>query len=435
MQYQYLRHRGASGTPALPAPVVSSLPFSSSRAWAVLALLWGCAALNYVDRLLLTTMRSSLRAALPMSDAQFGLLSTVFLVVYALGSPVAGFIADKVGRTRVIVGSLAAWSLLTLATAWVTSYEQLLVTRVLLAIAQTAAMPASVALVVDYHRDSSRSLASGLLLSGAMSGAALAGLGGWLAERYDWTYAFQLFGWLGLGYALLLGLFLRDVPVETTTNAPASPVGTAPVGFGAALAHLFTNGGYLLLLGVACTLGIVGWSIVGWMPTFMQERFALTQGDAGLATTICLNVAALAGMLAGGAWAGRWSRRNPRAPVLVGMIGVAIATPAVLLLAHAPTLQLGLAGLAVYGFFRYFSDANLMPTLCLYVDPRYRATSWGLSTLFSSTIGGLGIYAAGALRDRHVDATRIFHFGVANLVVCAVILLILSRRTPTVSPA
>ncbi len=418
-----LRPRGAVSVVPSPSP-------SSSRAWAIVALLALCAALSYVDRLLLTTMRSSLREALPMTDAQFGLLSTVFLVVYALCSPVAGFVADKVGRHRVIVGSLAAWSLLTLATAWVRNYEQLMLLRALLAVAQAAAMPASVALVVDYHRGSTRSLASGLLLSGAMSGAALAGLGGWFAERHDWTYAFQLFGWLGLGYAVVLGLFLRDTPSASVT--PTSEAAT-PVGFGAALAHLFTNPGYLLLLGVACTLGIVGWSIVGWMPTFMQERYAMTQGDAGLATTICLNVAALAGMLVGGAWAGCWSRRNPRAPVFVAVIGVALAAPAVLLLAHAETLYLGLAGLAAYGCLRYFSDANLMPTLCLYVDPRYRATSWGLSTLFSSTIGGLGIYAAGWLRDQHVEATRIFHFGVANLVACAVILFILSRRMPTVT--
>lgn len=49
-----------------------------------MALLWVSAALNYVDRLILTTMRNSLKEAIPMTDAQFGLLTTVFLVVYAV---------------------------------------------------------------------------------------------------------------------------------------------------------------------------------------------------------------------------------------------------------------------------------------------------------------------------------------------------------------
>ena len=389
-----------------------------------MALLWVCAALNYVDRLILTTMRSSLKEAIPMSDAQFGLLTTVFLVVYAFASPFAGFLADRMSRSRVIMVSLLAWSLVTLATAWVTNYEQLFASRVLLAVAQAACMPASVALIVDYHRGSTRSIASGLLLSGAMTGGALAGFGGWFADRHDWTYAYQVFGWIGIGHAVLVLLFLKDIATPAATGSGAQ---TSQVSIGEAFAHLFTNRAYLLVLGYACTLGIVGWSVVGWMPTFMKERFAMSQGEAGFTTTIALNAAALVGMLVGGAWAGRWSRTNPKAPVLVSVIGLVIAAPAVLLLAHTSVLHVALACLAVYGCARFFSDANAMPVLCLYVDPRYRATSWGVSTLFSSSIGGLGIYAAGVVRDAQIDVSRMFLFAFISMVLCAGLLALLSR--------
>jgi len=187
-----------------------------------------------------------------MTDAQFGLLTTVFLVVYAVASPFAGFLADRLSRSRVILASLLAWSLVTLATTWVTTYDQLLLSRVALAITQAACMPASVALIVDYHRGSTRSIASGLLLSGAMTGGALAGFGGWFADRHDWTYAYQVFGWIGLGHAVLVLLFLKDQTV------PAGPVAQPPrVSLGDAFAHLFTNRSYLLVLGYACTLAQV----------------------------------------------------------------------------------------------------------------------------------------------------------------------------------
>ena len=403
---------------------MTSAPALPARAWIIVALLWVCAALNYVDRLILTTMRSSLKEAIPMSDAQFGLLTTVFLVVYAFASPFAGFLADRMSRSRVIMVSLLAWSLVTLATAWVTNYEQLLASRVLLAVAQAACMPASVALIVDYHRGSTRSIASGLLLSGAMTGGALAGFGGWFADRHDWTYAYQVFGWIGIGHAVLVLLFLKDIATPAATGSGAQ---TSQVSIGEAFAHLFTNRAYLLVLGYACTLGIVGWSVVGWMPTFMKERFAMSQGEAGFTTTIALNAAALVGMLVGGAWAGRWSRTNPKAPVLVSVIGLVIAAPAVLLLAHTSVLHVALACLAVYGCARFFSDANAMPVLCLYVDPRYRATSWGVSTLFSSSIGGLGIYAAGLVRDAQIDVSRMFLFAFVSMVLCAGLLALLSR--------
>jgi len=50
----------------LPAP--AQLP---SRAWLTVGLLWGAACLNYVDRLMITTMRGSIKEAIPMTEAQF----------------------------------------------------------------------------------------------------------------------------------------------------------------------------------------------------------------------------------------------------------------------------------------------------------------------------------------------------------------------------
>src|SRR5579863_10224587 len=83
---------------------------SAVRAWRVVALLWGVGGLNYLDRVMITTMRGSIEGAIPMTESQFGLLTAVFLAVYAVLSPLAGFLADRFGRSRVIVISLLAWS-------------------------------------------------------------------------------------------------------------------------------------------------------------------------------------------------------------------------------------------------------------------------------------------------------------------------------------
>ena len=68
-----------------------------------------------------------------------------------------------------------------------------------------------------------------------------------------------------------------------------------------------------------------------------------------------------------------------------------------------------------------------MSVLCLDVDSRYRVTSWGVSTLFSSFIGGLSIYATGWVRDAHIDITYLFHFAVGSVLLCAVFMAVLSR--------
>src|SRR4051812_43964089 len=97
--------------PPKSARSISTDPKLPPGAWLVVGLLWMVGCLNYLDRVLVTTMRGSLVDAIPMTEAQFGLLTSVFLWVYAFLSPFAGFLADRFSRSRVIVGSLLAWSL------------------------------------------------------------------------------------------------------------------------------------------------------------------------------------------------------------------------------------------------------------------------------------------------------------------------------------
>ena len=99
------------------------------KAWLIVAVLWVVGCLNYLDRVLLTTMRDSIKAAIPMGDGDFGLLTTAFLISYGVLSPLGGWCADRFNRSRVILASLVAWSAATLATAYAQSYEQLLITR------------------------------------------------------------------------------------------------------------------------------------------------------------------------------------------------------------------------------------------------------------------------------------------------------------------
>lgn len=377
---------------------------------------------------MITTMRGSIVEAIPMTDAQFGLLTSVFLVVYAVCSPFAGFLADRFNRSGVIIVSVLIWSVVTLLTAYARTYEQLFATRALMGLSEAACMPASAALIVDYHRGSTRSFASGLLLSGAVAGGALGGLGGWMADNHGWTYAYRTLGLIGIGFAIVLLALLRDAPAsetnpETATSAPR-------VGVGEALVGLFTNRAYLVLLLYGCVVGIVSWSVVGWMPTFVREQFNLTQGAAGLYTTTTLNLAAIVGMLVGGAWADRWSRTQEKARLLVPVVGLSAAAVGVLLISGAAVLSVALAGLVLYGLTRHFADANGMPIYCRFVDARYRATSWGVATAFSCVVGGAGIYGGGVLRDAHIDPTRMFQIGAACLLVGAVLVLSLCWAKP-----
>jgi predicted MFS family arabinose efflux permease len=109
------------------ATAISKLP---KGAWLVVVLLAIIGCLNYLDRTMITTMRGSIVDAIPMSDAQFGLLTSVFLWVYGIASPFAGFLADKFNRSAIIIASLFLWSLVTWLTAYSTTFNHLLLTRI-----------------------------------------------------------------------------------------------------------------------------------------------------------------------------------------------------------------------------------------------------------------------------------------------------------------
>jgi len=77
------------------------------QAWLMVALLWIAAFLNYLDRMILITMRSSIKEAIPMTDAQFGLLTTVFLVAYGMLSPIQPESDHRLLAFRMVCGDLA----------------------------------------------------------------------------------------------------------------------------------------------------------------------------------------------------------------------------------------------------------------------------------------------------------------------------------------
>jgi MFS family permease len=403
------------------------------RAWSTVALLWFVVCSNYVARLMITTMHGSILETIPITEAQFGLLTSVLLLAYGALQPFAGYLGDRFSRSRVIILSMIAWSVTTFLTAYARTFEELLVMRTLMGVSEALYMPAAFALITDYHRGPTRSLAMGIHMTGTYVGCSLAGLGGWLAELRSWNYAFGVVGLAGIAFSVLLLFTLRDAPREGDREI-AGEATRSPPGFGIALASLFSRGSFILVLVFFGLIGITGWLVLGWMPIFLQGHFHLRQGAAGWSATSYLNVAALFGVLIGGAWADRWAKTNVRGCILVPFIGLLVAGPSVWMTAQTSSYVFAMLGLTLYGLTIAFTQTNIMPILCLITDPRYRATSFGVINLGNQIGGGLGIYAAGALMDAHHDLGKILTGTAGCLILCAILLFFVkaphSARAP-----
>ncbi|MBD2703521.1 MFS transporter [Spirosoma sp. BT702] len=390
-----------------------------SYAWLVVLMLCLVGGLNYLDRMMITTMRLSILKTIPMTDAQFGLLTSTFLWIYGLLSPFAGYLADKFNRSRVIIGSLFIWSVVTWLTSRATTYEELLVTRALMGISEACYIPAAVALIVDYHKGATKSLATGIHMAGVYVGQSLGFIGAWLAENNSWNYAFTVFGSIGIGYAIVLFFSLKEAPKTEEVSLQGKADG---ISFGDAVKKLFKEPAYVMALAAWGLLGVVSWIITGWLPTFYQEKFNLTQTQAGVYSTGYFFPAMLVGVLSGGAIADFWTKFNPKARIIVPAIGLVLATPGIFLGSQTSVLWITIAGFLLYAFTRPFIDANMMPILSMVADRKYLATGYGILNLFSCVIGGVGIYAGGVLRDAHVNLSFMFQVAAVVMLLCAFLL-------------
>ncbi len=397
-------------------------------AWKVVALLSVVGCLNYLDRIMVTTMRVSLIEAIPMTEAQFGLLTSVFLWVYGLLSPFAGFLADRFNRSRVIITSLFLWSLVTWLTAHATTFNELLITRALMGVSEACYLPAALALIMDYHRGNTRSMATAIHMGGVMIGQSLGFLGGWIAEHSKWNNAFNIFGLIGIVYSILLAFTLRDVSEKNLPVEEKAETEKSSIRFIDAVRDLFSRKAFFFLLLFWGLLGIVGWLIFGWLPTYYREHFHLSQSVSGLYATGYLYPISFFGSLTGGFLADYFTRKYATARILVPAIALMVAAPLVFIAASTDVVYVAIAGFMVYIFMRIFSDANMMPILCMISDKRYRATGYGILNMFACIVGGLSIYASGMLRDANIRMDNLFKTAALLLLVAAFLLLLIQRQ-------
>ena len=180
--------------------------------WIVVGLLWVVALLNYMDRQMLSTMKSAMMVDIVEleSAANFGRLMAVFLWIYGFMSPVAGMVADRVNRKWLIVGSLFVWSFVTLMMGYCTDFNQIYYLRALMGVSEALYIPAGLSLITDYHQEKTRSLAVGIHMTGLYVGQALGGFGATVASAYTWETTFHWFGIIGITTGLFsaAGLYI-----------------------------------------------------------------------------------------------------------------------------------------------------------------------------------------------------------------------------------
>ena len=399
--------------------------------WVVVALLGGVALLNYMDRQMLSTMKDSMQVDITdlQSAANFGRLMAVFLWIYGLMSPISGIIADNLSRKKLIVGSLLVWSSVTYFMGLATTYDQVFWLRALMGLSEALYLPAGLSLIADYHTGGSRSLAVGIHMTGLYFGQAIGGFGATLAAAYSWNATFYWFGIIGIVYAVVLAVFLKDkkrvAPEETKESTPKKPRANVWM----SLKSLFMNPAFWVILLYFAIPSLPGWATKNWLPTLFAENLGLPMSQAGPMATITIAFSSFVGVVFGGILSDRWVRKNIKGRIYTGAIGLSLTIPSLLLLGFGHSIFEVVSAGVLFGIGFGMFDANNMPILCQFVSVRQRATAYGVMNMVGVFAGAMITSVLGSWSD---DGNLGMGFALlAAVVAVAVVIQLYSLRPQT----
>ncbi len=382
--------------------------------WVVVGLLWVVALLNYLDRQMLSTMKPSMMVDIAelQTATNFGKLMGIFLWIYGTVSPFAGMVADRINRKWLIVGSLFVWSAVTYTMGYTTNFQQLYWLRALMGVSEALYIPAGLSLIADYHSSKTRSLAVGIHMTGLYMGQALGGFGATVASAYSWQQTFHVFGIVGIVYAVVLVLFLREKKTDNKTGEANNL--TEKPNLLKGLALLFSNIAFWIILFYFAVPSLPGWAVKNWLPTLFSGNLKIDMAQAGPLSTITIAVSSFIGVIFGGILSDRWVQKNIRGRIYTGAIGLSLMIPALMFVGFGHSMFHVMAAAFCFGVGYGMFDANNMPILCQFVPQKLRATAYGLMNM-------VGVFAGAFITNLLGKSTDAGHLGRDFALMAAVV--------------
>jgi MFS family permease len=242
------------------------------------------AMITYIDRVCISNAAPLIRKDLGLSVDQMGYIFSAFAVAYSIFEIPCGYLCDRIGPRKVLMRVVLWWSFFTAATGWAWSYASMLATRFLFGTGEAGCFPSITRAFSTWLPRKERSRAQGIVwLSARWGGAVTPLLAGAVIGFAGWRHAFEIFGSLGVIWAVIFYRWFRDNPLENARmNAaerhllcdvePPAKHARAPWGPLVRSPHV-----WLLCVQYFCLS--YGWYFyITWLPSYLHEARGLTLG-------------------------------------------------------------------------------------------------------------------------------------------------------------
>jgi len=361
----------------------------------------------YTDRVSMSVAAVVMRGQFGWNQEVTGAVLASFFVGYLLCMLPAGWLANRYGGRRVLVGAVIWWSAFTVLTpiAAVVSINALIAARIGLGMGEAAMMPAAYGLFAIWVPPAERTRATAVLLSGISVGQ-IAGFAatGELTQQFGWSVSFYLFGFLGLVWGAIWMKIVAERPSEdlrmsaaeralyvempigkpVTTPAPWRLLSRRPAVWAYIVTHFATTWSLYMLL--------------SWLPSYFREGLGLSIKNAGFFAAapwivnlvVSNSVALVADKLVG---RGMRVLLVRRALIVGGLLGLAIF---LLSLREVRSPGLALALVCIATGFLAIVLCGLAPNT-LEIAPNHASLLMGVSNTIATLPGVFGVVATGWL--------------------------------------
>ena len=312
-------------------------------------------------------------------DLRMGQVTTLYALLFGLGALPAGFLVDRLGSKRLLLGCLWGGSAGMLGMALSPSFTWFAASAAFMGLSLSIYHPAGTALITHCLPHSGR-LFAWHGMAGNLGVAAAGALAGTLGALVGWRWALGLLALLGV----VLGLRATRLAVPDAIEISTRP------GRGRWSA-------FVLLLVATLFMGMV----YRGMTTFLPKFFALSySSDAQTGTALggWLTTAALVVGLGGMFLAGRWIDAG-RQPSWVFLVGAAAQIPFLVAVGYVYAGAV-LPLFMTIAFFHFFTQPAGNHMVAGFTPPRLRGLGFGIYFLMTFGVGALGASLGGWVSDQ-----------------------------------
>lgn len=378
------------------------------RAWRMLLVAAGAGMVFYLDRQSVAILKSTISNALGLTNADFALLITAYMVPYTACYFFSGRLIDRWGTQRGATAFLLAMGLATFGCAIAHTLPLLLVARGLLGIAESGISPSIVVMMTLWFPSARRAFATTTCQAiQALAPVAAPPALVWLALHGDWRWSFALPAALSVVVAGLWWSFDRDPPLAAARTGTTAP---APRGFMDSLRQVFSIPALRGLIVARILCDPFYFFLNNWHTGFLQEHAGWSLAEIGRWTWIPWLFVPLAN-IGVAAWSDRQTKllgnaATARARTLRWLSCLAPAAALAPFVAHQGALVLGMITL------------SLLMTSCWIALSGVMVSELAPAGTIATTIGILSALSGlSSIAFNQVAGSLIDHFGYPALFV------------------